>query len=226
MAQLHLADMSARRDGEFTLYSAPVADRRGETRYEATIHGPRRLVDAVLGKSGLDIAIDPDASEQDSHKRIAELLRPHYERQDVAMREPWKVAAPRGRKAKEAPPKPSRTVTISLRRLSGKGTFWVIATPAPVTWPAGAIVQFVLPPCFTGGAMAAPLAGNPNVRIRFNSPFAPAAASAIGFGLTVDIATYVNAPWLHVYTFNQFNAVVPTPATAFLSCWGFSLFPF
>ena len=50
MTQLRLAEMQAQREGAFTLYKAPVADRRKEFRYEVTIHGAQKLVDAVFGE--------------------------------------------------------------------------------------------------------------------------------------------------------------------------------
>lgn len=226
MPQLHLADMRAQGAGTSTLYTLHVPDRRGETRYEVTIHGARKLVDSVFGKSGLNIDIDPDATEQDAAKRAQEFLAPYYERLDIEMREPWKIAAPRSGSTKMTPPKPARTVTVSLRRTSGKGTFWAIGTPVPVAWPAGSMIQFVLPRCFTGGAVSVPSVGNPNVLIRFNAPFAPVAASSLRPGLLFDAAGFTNAPWFHVYPWNQFPAVGPGPSLAFLSCWGFSLLPF
>jgi hypothetical protein len=226
MMKLRLAEMRAQREGALTLYTAPVADRRNESRYEVTIHGARKLVDAVFGKAGVEIDIDPDATEQDATKRAQKLLAAYYERLDVAMREPWRMAAQRARAPKVASPKASRTITVSLSRTSGKGTFWLIATPIPVAWPAGTIVQFVLPRCFNGGAMAVPVSGNPNVAIRFNSPFAPIAAAAAAPAPATDVAMFANAPWFHVYPFNQFIAAGPGPATAILSCWGFSLLPF
>jgi hypothetical protein len=226
MPQLHLTNMHATRDGSFTLYTAPVADRGGESRYELTVHGSRKLVESVLGKSGLDIDIDAKATQEDAAKRAQQLLAPYYERLDSAMREPWRIAAPRASTSKRAAPTPARTITVSLRRTSGKGTLWVIATPLPIAWLPGTMVQFVLPNCFTGGATALPVSGNPNVVIRFNAPFAPiAAASALG-GLAVDTAGFTNPPWLHVYPFNQFPAAGATPAVAIVACWGFGLLPF
>lgn len=169
MAKLHLGD------GAFAQYTSAVAERRGESRYELTVDGARKLVDSVLGKSGL------------------EMLAPYYERLDATLREPEKMAAPRARAAKASSPKASHAVTISLRRTSGKGTFWAIGTP-PVVWPPGTMVQFVLPRCFTRGAMAVPVTGNPNVVIRFNAPFAPVAAASGLAGMAIDAAASTNAP--------------------------------
>jgi hypothetical protein len=227
MPHLHLAEMRAERAGTFTIYTSPLADRRNDTRYEATIHGAPALVEAVFGKVGVTVDIDPDATEEDAAKRAQDLLAPFNAQLDAEMRQPWNLRAPRPRLAAASPlPKASRTITVSLRRTSGTGTFWWIGTPLPVAWPPGTLIQFVLPRCFTGGAMAVPAGGNPDVLIRFNGPFAPIAASSLRGGLAVDATGFTNAPWFHVFPWNQFLATGRTPAVAAVSCWGFSLLPF
>ncbi len=222
-SQIRIADMSAKRIGTFTLYRAPVTDRLGKSHYEVSIHGTRKLVETTIGKSGLEIDIDPDATEQDAKARAEQLLRPYYERLDSAMHEPWNIAA---HVPSKVAAKAANTITISVRRTAGKGTLWAIATPVAVAWPRGTMIQFVIPRCFTGGATSLPLAGNPNIAIRFNTPFAPIAAESARGGLAIDAASFMNAPWFHVYSWNQFVAAGPTPAVAFLSCWGFGLLPF
>ena len=62
------------------------------------------------------------------------------------------------------------------------------------------------------------------VFVRFNSPFAPIAATAVD--LRVDVAMFANAPWFQVNSFTQFLAVSGRPAVAQLSHPGFDLLPF
>jgi hypothetical protein len=213
--------MTARRLGKDVQYRGSVADRRGQSDYEVTVHGPGKLVEGMLAKVDFSFEIDPKARPADVEERAKGILRPYHD--DLAKRsaEPWNALPRRGSAAAAASGKPSRTVTMAIRRTAGHGTFWHLNSVVPIPIPAGATLQIVFPLCFTGAALSIPAAGNPNIAIRFNSPVAPPAATGTS-PTGVDVASFALPFLMHVYPFYQFTAVGAVAVTL-VDCWGFGL---
>jgi hypothetical protein len=127
--------------------------------------------------------------------------------------------------SKEAPFSAARAITLTLRPTAPHRTFWLFDTIVPIPLPPGAVpFQVVFPPCFNGGMASFPIAGNPNVRIRFNSPLPPNAATRALGGLAIDATSFVLSPFTPVFPFYQWP-VATAPAVARLMCWGYGLFP-
>jgi hypothetical protein len=219
---MKLTDMKRSARGAQVVYRAPATDRKGQSHYEVTVEGPKGAVEKALREADLTFDIDPAATEADVNRRIMELLKPwHREMKQRSM-------DPAGLTTVRPPAEPAvtaaRTITVTIRPTADHGTFFLFDTLFPVFLPVTPLFQVVFPPCSFGGIAAFPVAGNPNVRIRFNSPFPPnAAASGFG-GLATDVATFTLAPWTLVFPFNQFPAAVPSAAR--LMCWGGNFLPF
>ncbi len=219
---MKLKDMQRSTRGAQVLYSSPAKDRKGRSHYEVSVAGPKSVVEKALREADLTFDIDPDATQESADRRVMEALKPWH--REMAQR----AMDPAGLNTKVAVKKPaenaSRTMTVTLRPTAKHGTFFFFDTVFPVFLPVAPLFQVVLPPCSFGGIASFPVAGNPNVRIRFNSPLPPnAAASGFG-GLAIDTASFVRAPWALVFPFNQFPVAVPSVAR--LMCWGGSLLPF
>ena len=219
---MKLKDMKCSASGAQVVYRAPAIDRKGQSHYEVTVTGPRSAVDKALREADLTFDIDPVATEKDVNQRIMELLKPWH--REMSQRAVDPAGLKPMRPAKEAAVTPARTITVAIRPTAEHGTFWFFDTIFPIFLSAGSIFQVVLPPCSFGGIASFPTAGNPNVRIRFNSPLPPNAAASAFPGLAIDVATFTLAPWTLVFPFNQFTAAVPSAAR--LRCWGGSLLPF
>jgi hypothetical protein len=219
---MKLKEMKRSARGSKVTYLAPATDRQGHSHYEVSVEGPKGAVEKALRDADLTFDIDPSATHEAIDKRITEFLKPwHREMGKLAMDPAFRTPA---RPPKESAVAAARTITVAIRPTAEHGTFWLFDTVFPVFLPTGFLFQVMLPPCSFGGAASFPVAGNPNVRIRFNSPFPPnAAVSAFG-GLATDVATFNLAPWTLVFPFNQFTAAVPSAAR--LMCWGGSLLPF
>jgi hypothetical protein len=219
---MKLTEMKRAARGAQVVYRAPATDRKGQSHYEVSVEGPKSAVEKALREADLRFDIDPDATREEIDRRVTEVLKPwHREMGQRAMDPAWLKPT---RPAKETAVTPARTITVAIRPTAEHGTFWFFDTVFPVFLPAGFLFQVVLPPCSFGGAASFPTAGNPNVRIRFNSPFPPNAAASAFPGLATDVASFVLAPWTLVVPFNQFPVAVPSVAR--LMCWGGSLLPF
>lgn len=219
---MKLKDMKRTARGDQVVYRAPATDRKGQSHYEVSVEGPKGAVEKALREADLTFDIDPAASEEDVNQRITEILKPWH--REMAERAMDPAGLKPARPAKETAVSPASTITVAIRPTTEHGTFFFFDTVFPVFLPVAPLFQVVLPPCSFGGIASFPVAGNPNVRIRFNSPFPPnAAASAFG-GLATDVATFVLAPWTLVFPFNQFPTAVPSVAR--LMCWGGNFLPF
>jgi hypothetical protein len=219
---MKLKDMKCSASGAQVVYRAPAIDRKGQSHYEVTVTGPKGAVDKALREADLTFDIDPVATEKDVNQRIMELLKPWH--REMAQRAMDPASLKPVRPPREAAVTPARTITVAIRPTADHGTFFVFDTVFPVFLPVFPLFQVVFPPCSFGGVASFPVAGNPNVRIRFNSPFPPNAAASAFPGLATDVATFTLAPWMLVSPFNQFPVAVPSVAR--LMCWGGSLLPF
>lgn len=220
---MKLKDMKRATHGAQVVYRSSARDRKGRSHYEVLVKGPKGVIEKALRDADLVFEIDPDATQESADRRILEALKPWH--REMAQRaidpEGFNVM---GAFKKASSEQVSRTMTVSIRPTAEHGTFWFFDTVFPVFLPVAPLFQVVLPPCSFGGVASFPVAGNPNVRIRFNSPFPPnAAASAFG-GLATDVASFVLPPWTLVFPFNQFPVAVPSAAR--LMCWGGSFLPF
>ncbi len=219
---MKLKDMNRTARGSQVVYRAPATDRKGQSHYEVSVEGPKGAVEKALREADLTFDIDPAASEEDVNRRITELLKPWHDEMAQRAMDPAGLAP--ARRWKETAVTPARTITVAIRPTADHGTFFFFDTVFSVFLPVAPLFQVVFPPCSFGGVASFPLAGNPNVRIRFNSPLSPnAAASAFG-GLAVDVASFILAPWTLVFPFNQFPVAVPSVAR--LMCWGGNVLPF
>ena len=219
---MKLKDMKRTARGAQVMYRAPATDRKGQSHYEVSVEGPKGAVEKALREVDLTFDIDTAATQEDIDRRVTELLKPWH--REMAQRAMDPASYTPGRPSKETVVTPARTITISIRPTAEHGTFFFFDTVFPVFLPVLPLFQVVFPPCSFGGVASFPVAGNPNVRIRFNSPFAPnAAASAFG-GLATDVASFILAPWTLVFPFNQFPVAVPSVAR--LMCWGGNFLPF
>src|SRR6478672_11147551 len=219
---MKLKDMKCSASGAQVVYRAPAIDRKGQSHYEVTVTGPKGAVDKALREADLTFDIDPAATQEEIDRRVTELLKPwHREMSQRAMDPAWFKPT---RPLKETSVTLARTITVAIRPTAEHGTFWFFDTVFPVALPAGFLFQVVLPPCSFGGIASFPVAGNPNVRIRFNNPFPPNVAASAFPGLAIDVASFTLPPWTLVFPFNQFTAAVPSAAR--LQCWGGSLLPF
>jgi len=219
---MKLTDMKRSSRGEQVVYRAPATDRNGQSNYEVTVEGPKGVVEKVLREADLLFDIDPGATQESANKRIMEALKPWHREMAQRAMDPAGLS-PKG--ASKAPPeKASRMMTVSLRPTTEHGTFYFVDTVFPVFLPVTPLFQFVLPPCSFGGIASFPIAGNPNVRIRFNSPAPPTVVSSSFGGLSIDSTSFVLAPWTLVFPFNQYPCAVPSVAR--LMCWGGNLLPF
>jgi hypothetical protein len=219
---MKLTDMKRSSRGDRVVYRSPATDRKGNAHYEVSVEGPKGAVEKALREADLLFDIEPGATQESADRRVMEVLKPWH--REMAQR----AMDPDGLKPKVKSKAPSErvssTITISLRPTKERGTFFFFDTVFPVFLPVAPLFQVVLPPCSFGGIASFPVAGNPNVRIRFNSPLPPnAAASGFG-GLAIDAASFVRAPWALVFPFNQFPVAVPSVAR--LMCWGGNFLPF
>lgn len=219
---MKLKDMKRTERGTQVVYRAPATDRKGQSHYEVSVEGPKGAVEKALREADLTFDIDPAATEEDVSRRVTELLKPWHS--EMAQRAMDPAGLKPVRLPKEAAVTPARTITVAIRPTADHKTFFFFDTVFPVFLPVFPLFQVVLPPCSFGGVAAFPVAGNPNVRIRFNSPFAPNAAFSGFGGLATDVGTFALAPWTLVFPFNQFPAVVPSAAR--LMCWGGNFLPF
>jgi hypothetical protein len=217
-----LKDMKRSARGGQVVYHALATDRKGQSHYEVTVEGPKGAVERALREADLKFDIDPAATEEDVSQRVTQLLKPWH--REMAKRAMDPAGLKPARPPKETAAAPARTITVAIRPTADHGTFFVFDTVFPVFLPVAPLFQVVFPPCSFGGVASFPVAGNPDVRIRFNSASPPnVAASAFG-GLAVDVATFALAPWTLVFPFNQFP--VAAPSVARLMCWGGNFLPF
>src|SRR5262249_3787307 len=219
---MKLKDMKRSARGAGVVYRALTTDRNGRSNYEVTVEGPKGAVEKALREADLTFDIDPTATEEEVKRRVAELLKTwHREMAQRAMDPAWLKPV---RLPKEAAVTPDRTRPVALRPTEDNNTCFLFDTVFPVFFPPFPLFQVVFPPFSFGGVASFPVAGNPDVRIRFNNPFPPnVAASAFG-GLATDVATFTLAPWTLVIPFNQFPAAVPSVSR--LVCWGGNFLPF
>jgi len=114
---------------------------------------------------------------------------------------------------------------LSIRPTAEHGTAFYFDTLVPIVLPTAFLMQVVFPPCSVGGAASFPVSGNPNVRLRFNSPAPPNVAVSTFAGMSVDSVSFLLPPWSLVVPFYQFPVAV-APAAARLICWGGNFLPF
>lgn len=219
---MKLKDMKRTARGAQVVYRAPATDRKGQSYYEISVEGPKGAVEKALREADLTFDIDPAATREDIDRRVTELLKPWH--REMAQRAMDPAGVKPMRPPKEAAVTPARTITVAIRPTADHGTFFFFDTVFPVFLPAFPLFQVVFPPCSFGGAASFPVAGNPNVRIRFNSPFPPTAAASAFGRLAIDVATFALAPWTLVFPFNQFPVAVPSVTR--LMCWGGNFLPF
>ena len=219
---MKLKQMKRTVSGTGVTYRSPAVDLKGDSHYEVTVDGPKGAVEKALGEADFVFEIDPDGTQKDTDRRVTTLLEPYRREMERLAMDPARLT-PRV-PAKEPAVKLARVITVSIRPTAKHGTFWYFDTVLPIPLPRAIPLQIVLPPCSMGGAASFPIAGNPNVRIRFNSPFAPNASLSAFGGLAIDVASFVRPPWALVLPFYQFPAAVPSAAR--LTCWGLSLLPF
>jgi len=219
---MKLEEMKRTARGYRVVYRAPATDRKGQSHYEVSVEGPKGVVEKALREADLTFDIDPAASEEDVNQRITEILKPWH--REMAERAMDPAGLKPARQAKETAVSPSSIITVSIRPTTEHGTFYFFDTVFPVFLPVAPLFQVVLPPCSFGGIASFPVAGNPNVRIRFNSPAPPTVVSSSFGGLSIDSTSFLLAPWTLVFPFNQYPCAVPSVAR--LMCWGGNFLPF
>jgi hypothetical protein len=220
---MNLGQMNRSKKGATIAFRSPIADRKGQSNYEVLVTGPKGVVEKSLGQADLKFEIDPDATKDEMERRAMKILEPYHEQLAMLARGSSPAKTP-STKLKISAPQPSRTITLSLNAAAPHGTFWFFDSVIPIPLPGATTFQVIFPPCFAGGAMSIPAAGNPNIFIRFNSPTAVISAASVAPGLAVDTAPFSVPPWVHVIPFFQF--VHAAPVTTRMICWGLSLLPF
>jgi hypothetical protein len=221
---MKLKQMKRTAKGSLVTFRSDVTDRKGHSGYEVTVEGPKSAVEKALGETDFLVDIDPAATDDDVKRRVGELLEPYGRELVRRAIDPASLKAARV-PVKDAAFNAARAITVTVRPTAEHRTFWLFDTTVPIGLPPGPVpFQVVFPPCFTGGMASFPIAGNPNVRIRFNSPLAPNAAASALPGLAIDATSFALSPFTPVFPFYQWP-VAAAPAAARLICWGFGIFP-
>jgi hypothetical protein len=219
---MKLEHMTRSLTGKNVSYRSAIAGKNGPSGCEAQVTGPKSLVEKVLGKADFVVEVDSGASREEMERRVLKIMEPYN---DAISKAAVDASFPKPTGSKKIPaPKPAHTVSLAIRPLGPHKTFWYFDTIIPIPLPGATTFQIFFPPCFSGGAISLPIAGNPNILIRFNSPFAPIAAVSLAPGLSTDVATFGLAPWTNVVPFFQF--VHAAPVVTHVICWGMSVLPF
>lgn len=219
---MKLAQMKRSLAGKNVSYVAAVTGAKGPSGCDALIAGPKAAVEKALGEADFRVEVDPDPSREEMERRALEIMAPYN---DAIARAAAEGSFPKPKRpGRSLAPRASQAITVSIRPTGRHKTFWYFDTFVPIALPGAFTFQVILPPSFAGGAISIPSAGNPNIVIRFNSPFAPVAASSLAPGLSVDAASFALAPWTNVLPVFQFTHAAP--AVTHIVCWGMSVLPF
>jgi hypothetical protein len=219
---MKLSSLQRSMRGKNALYRSPLKSPDGSSHYELVVEGPAAALEKSLGNVDLNIEVEPRATMEDMNKRVAALLKPFHAESIRRAMDPNLLSRPAQKVAKS---EPARAVTVSIRPTSEHGTAFYFDTLVAIPLSTAFLFQVVFPPCSAGGAACFPAAGNPNVRLRFNSPLPPNVAVSAFPGLAIDTVSFVLAPWTLVMPFYQFP-VAAAPCAARVLCWGINVLPF
>jgi hypothetical protein len=206
------------RDG-LARYVAPVADSTGADVCELVVAGPDEVVREALGDTELEPRVDPRGTEEEWRKLLEPVRRAELE----ALGE---LAALEGLPELDpAPPTPRwdprTSMAISLRRVRGEGTFYVLAIPW-MRMQTGESFVVILPPvcaCYATVAPVMPGPGDVDLFLSLNGFFTPVVAASTTRGTSAEQVTFSRAcwPWTHFFPFFNLVGVKFSGVTSFFA---------
>jgi hypothetical protein len=203
-------------------YTSSLTDLQGSKDYEFTITGPRSLVSKMFSESEFEFLIDTKVSRPDSDNRFKEIwLKYSQTVREAAPAEDAKIlekSVPRKAVAKNS-------VIVSLRRVRGQGTFWMIGIPQ-LAIPMGLNVFFVLPPVCNCAGSVFPAAGDPDLFLTLNGVTTPTVGASTKGGLAIDSVAFGSSicwPWMEFSPFFRVFGFKSSVAACLFS--GFGVFP-
>lgn len=140
-----------------------IADVTGAGDYELVIVGPADGVERTFAESDFSVTIDPQRGTDQVEKELAEESR--WRLEDYAevaeLREVANLL-----KGKKGPPAPTEgnSIFLSLRRIRGTGSFWILAFPYILG--TGVNIWLFLPPVTMLSASAFPIRGDQDLFLR------------------------------------------------------------
>jgi hypothetical protein len=201
-----------------------VADITGAEDHRLVIDGPEDLVRGALAESEIDIRIDPDGTRRDWYERYEPVRQQELDRlqQLATLDRPLGLLAPAPR-----PSDPGSSILISLHRIRGHGSVYVIGLPMVIS--AGQSFSMILPfVCSCMGVAfpaAVPAGGDISLSLAINFSGTPIATSATP-GSATEIVTFSVVPcwpWMNFIPFFTVTAVTSSIAVCEFS--GATFFP-
>jgi len=204
---MHLKDMKAHRAGKLTSYSSPLADELGNRHFELRCSGPTAMVRRAMAKADLQFRIRPHARQTELQKELPETWPDAYKGLAPLALDPF------GKKPKSAPARPTaaNSTVLALSRTEGKRTVFFFGLFG-IALARGTNFFLAAPPACNTFAMVTPLAGDADVFLSLNSPFAPPVAASRRGGMAVDAisfgAPFCFPPFVPFVRVNAFTTTV------------------
>lgn len=198
-----------RAEGAKAVFVGTLTDTAGDSNYELSISGQPALIKQVFAESEFEAQIEPRATETDWIPRYQDIWAGKTG-VDADLAGPETIAALDKAPSAETPPTAKNSIVVSVRRTKGQGTWWWLWFPG-LAIPRGASMFFVLPPICNCAGFVQPVAGDPDLFLRQNGPFAPVVASStrgpgqidrVSFGPPICWPWQEFVPWFQVRAFS------------------------
>lgn len=199
-----------------------VADITGSEDHRLVIDGPVEVVRSGLAESEIDIRIDPNGTRRDWYERYEPVRQQELDR----LTRLATLDRPQDLYASPPPPDPASSVLVSLHRIRGHGSIYVLGFPWFIE--AGKTFFMFLPPVCACMGVAfpaiAPAGGDISLSLELDFSATPVATSATP-GSAAEVVTFSRACWPWSNFFPGFTVTAVTTSIAVCMFAGATFFP-